>query len=166
MDQLCGPDDRYRRDDSTEKRAVIVRYHEDIYAALDALGLCAFTATCAYTLRDHHLAALFSHATGLDLDADQVMEAGARIIELERAFNLRDGRDRRQDTLPWRILNEPVKTGPCEGMRTSQEELDRMLDEYYSLRGWDTETGRPTRQSLVALYLDDIADALEKRELL
>jgi len=166
MEQLCGPDERYRRDDSTEKRAVIVRYHEDIYAALDSLGLCAFTATCAYTLRDHHLAGLFSHATGLDLDADQIMEAGARIIELERAFNLRDGRDRRHDTLPWRILNEPVKTGPCEGMRTSQEELDCMLDEHYSLQGWDTDTGRPTRQSLVALHLDDIAGALEKRGLL
>lgn len=166
MDQLCGPDERYRRDDSTEKRAVIVRYHEDIYAALDALGLCAFTATCAYTLRNHHLAALFSYATGLDLDADQIMEAGARIIELERAINLRNGRDRRQDTLPWRILNEPVKTGPCEGMRTSQEELDRMLDEYYALRGWDIKSGRPTRQSLAALHLDDIADALEKGGLL
>jgi len=166
MEELCGPDERYQHVDSTEKRAVIVRYHENIYAALDALGMCAFTATCAYTLRAHHLAELFSHATGINLNADQIMEAGARIIELERAFNLRDGRDRRQDTLPWRILNEPVKTGPHKGISTSKEELDRMLDEYYALRGWDTETGRPTRQSLTALCLNDIADALEKRGLL
>jgi len=166
MEALCGPDEKYRRDDSTEKRDVIVRYHEDIYAALDALGMCAFTATCAYTLRAHHLAELFSHATGINLNADQIMEAGARIIELERAFNVRDGRNRNNDTLPWRILNKPVKTGPYKGLRTSKKELDQMLDGYYTLRGWNEETGRPTRQSLAALHLDDIAEALEKVGLL
>lgn len=166
MEKLCGPDERYRRDESTEKRAVIVRYHEDIYAALDSLGLCAFTATCAYTLRANHIADLFSLATGIDMDGDQIMEAGARIIELERALNLREGRDRNRDMLPWRILNDPVKSGPYEGLKTSKEELDRMLDEYYALRSWDTKTGRPTRQSLTALRLTDIADALDDQDLL
>lgn len=165
MEQLCGPDERYRRDDSIEKRHIIARYHEDIFAALDALGMCAFTATCAYTLRAHHLAELFSHATGIDMDAEDIMRAGARIFELERAFNLRDGRDRAKDLLPWRVMHEPVKTGPYKGLRNSPEELSQMLDEYYELRGWDRR-GRPTRKSLSSLGLDEVADALEEMGLL
>ncbi len=166
METLCGPGVGLRRDETTEKRDVIVRYHEDIYAALDALGLCAFTATCAYTLRARHLAELFSQATGIETSEEEIMIAGARIVELERAFNLRRGRDRRRDKIPWRILNDPVASGPDEGMTTSQGELDRMLDAYYDGRGWDVATGRPTRRSLTVLGLGDIADVLHAEDLL
>ena len=165
MEELCGPDECYRRDDTIEKRHIIACYHENIFAALDALGMCAFTATCAYTLRAHHLAALFSYATGIAFNGDEIMRAGARIFELERAFNVRDGRDRNKDLLPWRVMHEPVKTGPYKGLRNSSEELSKMLDEYYELRGWDKQ-GRPTRKSLSSLGLDEIADALEKMGLL
>jgi len=95
-----------------------------------------------------------------------IMTAGARIVELERAFNLRRGRDRRDDKIPWRILNDPVASGPDEGMTTSQEELDRMLDAYYTNRGWEVATGRPTRASLGALGLDDVTHELDVRGLL
>jgi len=166
METLCGPDVGCHRAETIEKRDVIVRYHEDIYAALDALGLCAFTATCAYTLRARHLAELFSQATGIETNEEEIMTAGARIVELERAFNLREGRDRQRDMIPWRILNDPVASGPNQGMTTSQEELDRMLDSYYAGRDWDVATGRPTRRSLTALGLVDIADALHAQGLL
>jgi len=165
MDALLGPDPRYRKDDCVEKRDVIVKYHEDLFAALDAVGLCAFTGTCAYALRAQHVAELLSAATGNAMTAEDVLAVGARIVELERAFGVRDGRNRSIDTLPWRILHDPVRSGPNEGMRTSPAELAEMLDAYYRLRGWDND-GLPTRESLAAAGLGDIGDALESRGVL
>ena len=165
MSELCGPDERYRRDDTIEKRQIIARYHEDIFAALDAVGMCAFTATCAYALRAHHIASLVSYATGMALNGEEIMQVGARIFELERAFNVLNGRDRSKDLLPWRVMHEPVKTGPYKGLKNSPEELAEMLDGYYALRGWDKD-GRPTRQSLSVLELDYLADVLQERGVL
>jgi len=161
LDELCGDNPSVRRADSTEMREVIVRYHEDLYAALDATGLCAFTGTCAYTLRAEHVAELIAAATGWEIDGEDVLEIGAKILQLERAFGVRDGRDRAMDTLPWRVLHDPVRSGPNEGMMTSPEELDAMLDKYYVLRGWDV-CGLPTRAALERSGLDDVADELDK----
>jgi aldehyde:ferredoxin oxidoreductase len=159
LDTLCGPDPSLRRADSTDLREIIVAYHEDLYAALDAVGLCAFTGTCAYTLRADHVAELLTAATGVRLTGEEVLAAGARIINLERAFGVRDGRDRSKDVLPWRILHDPVRSGPNEGMVTSQEELDGMLDRYYAHRGWNS-LGIPMQRALEKLDLGDIADEL------
>ncbi len=165
MEELCGPDKTLRHDDSLTMRDVLVTYHEDLFASLDAVGMCAFTGTCAYTLRARHIAELVSLATGRSVAADDIMEAGARIIELERAFGVRDGRDRTRDRLPWRILQDPVRDGPNAGMCTSPGELAGMLDAYYKRRGWDAR-GRPTRISLSRLGLEDVADQLEARGVL
>jgi aldehyde:ferredoxin oxidoreductase len=59
-------------------------------------------------------------------------------------------------------MEEPIKTGPSKGMVISQEMLDYMLDQYYDFRGWDRETGIPTRERLLELDLKDIADDMEK----
>jgi aldehyde:ferredoxin oxidoreductase len=69
---------------------------------------------------------------------------------VEKLFNLREGFGRKDDTLPERMLKEPIPKGPSEGMVI---ELDAMLDEYYLARGWDGETGRPTEQTLLRLGL-------------
>lgn len=161
LDRLCGPDLSLRRAESTDLREVIVKYHEDLYATLDAVGLCAFTGTCAYTLRAEHVADLIVAATGWKITADDVLATGARIINLERAFGVRDGRDRTRDTLPWRILHDPVRSGPNKGMTTSPEELDEMLDRYYALRDWDAQ-GLPTGDVLSGLALDNVANELAR----
>ena len=57
------------------------------------------------------------------------------VITLERKFNIREGFTRADDTLPSRLLNEPLPDGMAEGKKV--EGLDLMLDEYYALRGWD-----------------------------
>jgi aldehyde:ferredoxin oxidoreductase len=66
-------------------------------------------------------------------------------------FNLKAGFTRKDDTLPMRILKEPIKTGPSKG---EIEELDKMLDDYYKVRGWD-KNGIPTNEKLKALGLLD-----------
>jgi len=77
---------------------------------------------------------------------------------VQRAFNAREGFDRKDDTLPKRILNEPIKGGPFDGRRIM--DFDGMLDEYYEESGFDKKTGWPTRDKLEELGLDDVADEL------
>ena len=81
------------------------------------------------------------------------MLAGRRIVTLERCFNAREGARRKDDVLPWRMMNDPVADGPHKGFTTNREQLDRMLDEYYQMHGWDVQTGVPTPEVLKELGL-------------
>lgn len=81
------------------------------------------------------------------------MMAGRRIVTLERCFNAREGARREDDVLPWRMMYEPVPGGPQEGLVTDKQMLDRLLDEYYGMHGWDLETGIPKRETLATLGL-------------
>jgi aldehyde:ferredoxin oxidoreductase len=58
-------------------------------------------------------------------------------------------------------LTEPIPGGASKGHFISKEELNHMLDDYYAARGWDKETGAPSRQKLSELGLDKAADQLE-----
>jgi aldehyde:ferredoxin oxidoreductase len=146
----------------TECRAEIVRWHEDIYAATDALGLCAFSTTLAYALNEFNIAEMFSALTGTETSAEQLMDAGRRIVTLERLFNTREGADRRLDDLPYRLMNEPVPSGPPRGFMNSREELDKMLDRYYELHNWDVKTGVPKKDVLKTLDLEQEGREVEK----
>jgi len=78
-----------------------------------------------------------------------MMKTGERIWNIEREFNLRAGIDPSQDTLPDRLLNDKIKSGPGKGNATR---LDTMLPEYYQLRGW-SEKGIPTEERLKELEI-------------
>jgi aldehyde:ferredoxin oxidoreductase len=103
-----------------------------------------------------------NNTTGMDLTLEDTKKTAERIWNLIRAFSVREGYRREHDTLPKRFMEEPIKTGPSKGMVISQEMLDYMLDQYYDFRGWDRETGIPTRERLLELGLKDIADDMEK----
>jgi aldehyde:ferredoxin oxidoreductase len=136
-----------------EKRADIVLWHEDCYAASDALGFCVFTSTAAYAVNPRNMSQLFGHALGVEFSEEELMRAGRRTVTLERCFNVREGALRVDDTLPWRMMNTPVPEGPQEGMVTDKEMLDQLLDQYYEAHGWDVGTGIPTREALETLGL-------------
>jgi aldehyde:ferredoxin oxidoreductase len=146
-------DEKYAVATMLEKRSDIVRWHEDCYAASDALGFCAFTTTSAYAVNPENMAQLFGQALGVPFTAEELMEAGRRIVTLERCFNAREGARREDDTLPWRMMNEPVPEGANKGLVTDQATLDRLLDEYYEMHGWDPKTGIPKRDTLLNLGL-------------
>ena len=105
-------------------------------------------------------ASLMEAATGLTYTPDDILQVGERINNLARAFNTREGLTRADDTLPERLLTEPLKAGASKGHFISKEELTRMLDDYYAARGWNVETGAPTREKLSELGLDYVADQL------
>jgi len=87
------------------------------------------------------------------------MKVGERICNLERCFNVRDGFSRKDDTLPRRLLQEPLRNGPAEGQIITH--LDALLDEYYDLRGW-TRDGLPTPEKLTDLGLSTVIKDVEK----
>lgn len=119
----------------------------------DSLVLCRFTAERGFGLfLNENYARMVSSVTGWDVDVMELEKIGERIINLERSFNVREGISRKEDVLPYRVMNEPLPLGPSQGMYCPQEELDRMLNEYYALRGWSKE-GIPTREKLQELGL-------------
>jgi aldehyde:ferredoxin oxidoreductase len=82
---------------------------------------------------------------------------GERVCNLKKAFNIREGWTRADDTLPPRILEDPVPAGPSKGSVVTREELKLLIDDYYQARGW-TEDGLIPRSKLIELGLEDIAD--------
>lgn len=141
---LTGAADRLKY----EGKGELVKTFQDLTSALDSTGICLFTT---FGLGGEDIPLLLSTATGFKVDINEFMKIGERIWNLERLFNLKAGFTRRDDTLPMRILKEPIKTGPSKG---EIEELDKMLDDYYKVRGWD-KNGAPTNEKLKALGLLD-----------
>lgn len=157
-------DEKYAKPDCTDKRAEIVRWHEDCFTVSDCLGICCFTTTALYGITPKLMAELFSAYLGYDFSEEEILHAGKRILTLEKCFNIRMGATRKDDILPWRLMNEPSPDIEGSEAVNSKEELDQMLDEYYTLHGWDLKNSWPTRGVLESLGLSDIADELDKLE--
>ena len=132
---------------STSGKGGLTIVFQNLNSAVDSLVLCRFTS---FALKDDYYARLVRTATGLDLDAQGLLTVGERIYNLERVVNLERGFTRADDTLPRRLLEEPVANGPSAGHVV---DLEPMLDEYYRFRGWDQE-GRPMQQKLEELGLE------------
>ena len=125
----------------TDGKAEIVKNTQDVNAAKDNTGLCAFSGN-AWDMND--FATQIDAACGGGWDEARMLEVGERTYTLERQFNLRAGLTKEDDTLPDRFLKEAAKSGVAKGRVT---ELDKMLPEYYELRGW-TKDGVPTNETL------------------
>jgi aldehyde:ferredoxin oxidoreductase len=117
---------------------------QDLTASIDSLGLCLFTS---FALGGPEYANLVNAVCGTEHTSDSIFEAGDRIWNLEKCFNLESGVAPSEDKLPKRLLEEPIAEGPSAGW---VHKLSDLLPEYYALRGWDTE-GIPTEEKLTAL---------------
>jgi aldehyde:ferredoxin oxidoreductase len=85
--------------------------------------------------------------TGESFSTDDFLTIADRIETLVRMFNLREGFTRKDDTLPYRTLFEPLPDGPAKGQFIGEENLNRMIDDYYACRGWNSK-GVPTETTL------------------
>jgi aldehyde:ferredoxin oxidoreductase len=100
--------------------------------------------------------------TGMSLTVQDAAETAERMWNVIRAFAVREGLRREQDSLPKRFLADPIPEGPSKGMTVNGELLEKMKDEYYDERGWDRATGIPTPERLRKLDLPDIAEDMRK----
>ena len=138
---------------STADKPAFAMRSQHFTAVGDSLVMCRFTAERGFGLYvGEPYAAMLRAVTGWDVSAEELERTGERIVNLERLFNVREGVRRGDDRLPWRVMREPIPSGPSAGMYCPPAELDAMLDEYYRLRGWDTH-GVPTPGRLSALGL-------------
>jgi len=130
----------------TEGKAALAIAFQNLTGALDASGACLFSS---FGIGAEQLAEEVSTLTGYTYTVEDFVKAGERIWNTERLWNLRAGYTSADDTLPDRLLKEPIKTGPSKG---EISHLDKMLPEYYQLRGWD-KAGVPTKSKLEELSL-------------
>jgi len=131
---------------SLEGKATWTKIFQDFTATIDSLGLCLFTS---FAMGASDYADLCNAVCGTEHTAESILEAGDRIYNIERQFNLQAGIDQSQDTLPKRLLEEPITEGPSKG---NVHRLSELLPDYYKERGWD-ENGNPTQEKLKALGL-------------
>ncbi len=133
-------------DQTGRGKAKPVKESQDRVSAIDSTGLCLFT-TSAWGMKE--FAKLLDAACEGDWTEGRLTETGERIWTLERQFNLTAGLTKADDTLPKRMLEVPAPDGTAKG---KVNQLDKMLPEYYQLRGWTTE-GVPSDETLSRLGL-------------
>jgi len=129
---------------SLEGKAQWAKIFQDLTASIDALGLCLFTS---FALGAEDYSQLYNAVCGTEYTADLILDAGERIWNIEKLFNLEAGIAPSEDKLPKRLLEEPMPDGPSKGW---VHKLDELLPIYYELRGWSKE-GIPTDERLEKL---------------
>lgn len=122
-------------------KAEWVKIFQDLTAFIDSVGLCLFTS---FAVDPKGYAELMNAVCGTSFTDADVLKAGDRIWNLERNYNIAAGIDPSQDTLPKRLLVDPIPDGPSKGNVTR---LSEMLPLYYKARGWSPE-GVPTAETL------------------
>ncbi|MEM2289216.1 MAG: aldehyde ferredoxin oxidoreductase family protein [Candidatus Hadarchaeales archaeon] len=128
----------------TKGKGRYVAIIEDYMILIESLPLCKF-----FPITPGQVASVYSLATGRTRTLKQLMEASTRIFNLQRLFNLACGV--KEDALPPRLLTEPTREGGCRGQTV---DLEPMLREYYSFRGWD-ERGVPSLQTIEKYQLSE-----------
>ena len=146
---------------------------EHMMVMADMAGTCKFGTQYNQPVKGIHLpqwSDFLSAATGLDFSEEELAEAARRVIALERAYNAREGMRRLHDYpyfLYWeKEYGEPHPVYGPDTAPFTLADYDRVLDEWYEMRGYDLETGMPTREELERLGLGDVADDLARRHVL
>ncbi|MFC1968293.1 aldehyde ferredoxin oxidoreductase family protein [Chloroflexota bacterium] len=143
-----------------EGKPVMSKWFEELYSALNALGLCFFPSGFRLAIGPTHLSKLFSGCTGWDTTPEDIMRFGEKVFTLLKAYTVRQGLTRKDDTWPDRFYEEPLPEGPAKGAVLSRDTIGQLLEEYYGLRGWDQGSGLPTKEKLMELGLHDVANEL------
>lgn len=127
---------------------------QHMYSTMDSLDLCQFVFGPAWQLYGpEDMLKLVQSVTGWEgVTFDELQLVGERRLNMMRAFNAREGIDRRADVLPEKLF-KPLKGGVSDGWKLDREEVEAALDKYFEFCGWDIRTGIPTREKLVELDL-------------
>jgi aldehyde:ferredoxin oxidoreductase len=132
-----------------------------LYSAMDSLNLCQFVYGPAWQLYGpDDIVELVRSVTGWeDFTYSEIDQVGERRINMMRAFNAREGLDRKQDLIPEKLF-KPLKGGASDGWKLNRDEVEKAMDNYYQISGWTKDTGIPTREKLEELDLGWVADQL------
>jgi len=143
-------------------RSRMVTEIEDLYTLIDSLIVCKFSRGVYYE-NFSDLAKYYTLATGIEVTPQEMKITGERINTLGRLFNIREGLTRKDDHLPAKVMSTPIPDDTVSKRSfITQEELDFMLDDYYSCRGW-TREGVPTLEKLKEIGLEELASIAEAK---
>jgi aldehyde:ferredoxin oxidoreductase len=150
---------------------LFTRRVEDWYQFYTTLGICARQQIqMRYNFMSMYN--LYLAATGMDVSEEEMLGVGERIVNLQRGFNALHGLSRKDDKFPekWfeplETIEEPKRRKPLTDyyrkVELTREDVEKIFDEYYADRGWDVKKGIPTKEKLIEVGLEDIAERLQK----
>jgi len=134
-------------------------YLQNHYCMYNTIGLCNYVAAPGWSFRMNQLVEIVRAVTGWETSLWELLKLGERANAMSRAFNVREGMGRAEDTLPQRFF-EPIEGGVTGGLAISRQELEKALTIYYKMEGWDGENGVPQREKLAELDIEWVADEL------
>lgn len=154
--KLLGFDERLPYDSLGQEKVRYALKTQQFYSFLDTADLCQFVWGPAWSLfgPQETVDAVRAVTGWADFDVDELIEIGERRLNMLRAFNAREGIDRRNDRLPAKFFKPLTGTGPTKGIALDPAVIEGALDQYYQLAGWDGQTGNPTPETLARLGLD------------
>lgn len=134
-------------------KGLIVAYGDDIYAIADCLGVCRFVTrgfNSPHLLGYQEFCDSVAAATGLEYTPASLRDVGRRTLDTERLINAGFGLTRADDTLPKRYFDDPMPARKTKGHHVDREQFQKMLDDYYSERGWDAD-GRVSAERIAEI---------------
>lgn len=140
----------------------LVRYFENWCAIIDCLEVCKNLAGNMELLPFDRAAEIAEVVTGFHFTEKVMFEIGERIVNLERAYLVREGIRRKDDYLPIRFLKDPLPNGNSKG---AVFELESMLDEYYTEREWNLTTGIPRAEKMRKIGLEYVVEDLRRNRI-
>ena len=143
-----------------KEKVDLVMYHQAVRPVFDMLGVCRLP-WIELSIDEHLYAEMYSAVVGIPFTLEDLLQRSKVIYDLTRAISVKLGVRRTQDYPAPRTFEDPVQSGPFKGKTADREEYEAILDMYYERRGWDRETGIPTRKTLINDGLEDVAADLE-----
>jgi aldehyde:ferredoxin oxidoreductase len=153
-----GTFDRFGYEKPLE-RGKAIKEMEDVYAIIDAFIICKFTR--GIYENDAEMATVYELVTGIPMDEKLLLERGDAIVTLSKCFNIREGWTRADDHPPERFFKIAHTKGPAKGVTLKEDGFQKVLSGYYEARGWDSETGIPTDETLKNLGMDFVIGKLK-----
>jgi aldehyde:ferredoxin oxidoreductase len=131
-------------------KPALVKRLEDLNSVKWSLIVCDF-----WLINYEEMATLLTLVWGKTVKPEELKLTGERIWNLGRLFNIREGFSRKDDKLPPKFFTQQLRGGPTDGVKVSEEDFERALDEYYTLRGWNNQ-GIPREETLTKLNLTSL----------
>ncbi len=124
-----------------QQKVDLVIYHQTLRPLFDMLGVCRLP-WIELGLNERHYEKFFSYVAGKETTLEDLLALSNVIYSLTRRINIHMGATRKDDSLPWKVREAPILTGPNAGKKIDAHEFEEMLSLYYKTRGWD-EDGAP-----------------------
>jgi aldehyde:ferredoxin oxidoreductase len=126
------------------------------------IGFCFFGPAPRSLIDPEDVLASINAATGWNITMEEALKMGERATNMARVFNIREGFSRKDDTLPERLF-QGLQNGPLEGKSIPRDEFTQALTVLYGMKGWDLDTGKPSRERLETLSLGWATELMDNK---